>query len=94
MFKFSVFRREPQWKILTQAKFSLRRKYRRMSLRGFTPPVQKNMTMTGPRHIKGILGSALLWVHGPELLLATPRHRQLTNAGSHFSFWNFLVTIL
>jgi hypothetical protein len=27
--KFSVFRREPQWKILTRAKFSLRRKYRR-----------------------------------------------------------------
>jgi hypothetical protein len=39
--KFSVFRREPLSKIRTQAKFSLRRKYRRISRPRFTPRCKK-----------------------------------------------------
>ena len=55
-FKSSVFRRELQWKILTQAKFSLRRKYRPISRPRFYSPGTKNMTMMGPRHTKDLSG--------------------------------------
>jgi len=40
--KFSVFRRKPPSKIRTQAKFSLRRKYRRISRPRFTPRSKKH----------------------------------------------------
>ncbi len=40
--KFSVFRREPPSKIRTQAKFSLRRKYRRISRPRFAPRCKKH----------------------------------------------------